>query len=200
MHCKESNTRSGVTKLPPNVGGAWTTTDRQGEQPPLDELRIPIQVTPQGGRFSVDQEEKYVRWLDWTFYVGIDHATGVGLFDVRHKDERVLYELAMQEALAHYAGSDPVNSGIAFLDSYDSFAINARSLIPGYDCPAHASYMNISYYQSDTVQTNVNSICLFESDTDHPIARHTAAGYVAATKNTKFVVRWVATMRNYDCK
>jgi primary-amine oxidase len=144
--------------------------------------------------------EKYVRWLDWTFFVGIDHATGVGLFDVRHKDERVLYELSMQEALAHYTGSDPVNSGIAFLDSHDSFATNARPLIPGYDCPAHASYMNISYFLADTVLQNVNSICLFESDTDHPIARHYAAGYVAATKNTKFVLRWVATIRNYDCE
>lgn len=166
----------------------------------MDELQPPVQILPQGVRHSIDDDEKYVQWLDWTFYVGIDHSTGVGLFDVRHKDNRILYQLAMQEAVAHYTGNDPVNSGIAYLDTYDGFAANSRPLIPGYDCPSHASYMNISFFSQDKVLTNVNSICLFESDTDHPIARHTASGYVAATKNIKFVLRWIANIRNYDCK
>lgn len=191
---------AGFKRLPANVDGAWTGTDQQGPRPPLDQLQPPVQVVPPtGARYSIDHEARYIRWLDWTFFVRIDHSTGVGLHDVRHKDERILYELAMQEALAHYTGNDPVASGLAFLDTYDGFAANSRPLIPGYDCPLQATYMNISFFASDRVLTNVNAICLFESDTDHPIARHKAAAYVTATKNIKFVLRWVATIRNYDC-
>lgn len=182
------------------MDGEWTSTDQKGTQPPLDQFAPPAHVAPSGARYSVDWKENYVRWLDWTFYIRVDYSTGIALHDVRHKDDRILYELAMQEALAHYAGNDPVISGIAFLDTYDSFAINSRPLIPGYDCPPHSQYLNVSYFAHDTIVTNVNAICLFETDADHPIARHTSTFYVSATKNIKFILRWVTTIRNYDCQ
>ncbi|PHH66868.1 hypothetical protein CDD81_5220 [Ophiocordyceps australis] len=185
-------------KLPGNVDGSWTSTDQHGPSPPLDHLPPPVQVAPAGTRYSVDHEANYVRWLDWTFYIRVDHSTGVAMHDVRHKDERILYELAMQEALAHYTGNDPITSGIAFLDSYNSFAKDSRSLIPGYDCPLGATYLNISYFENDLVVKNANAICLFEADADYPLSRHTADGYVTATKNIKFVLRWIATVNNYD--
>ncbi|PHH73301.1 hypothetical protein CDD82_5550 [Ophiocordyceps australis] len=185
-------------RLPGNDDGSWTSTDPQGPSPPLDRVQPPVQVTPKGARYSVDDKANYIGWLGWTFYLRVDYSTGLALHDVRHKNERILYELAMQEALAHYAGNDPVTSGAAFLDSLYSFAKRSRTLIPGYDCPAGATYLNISYFEQDAVTKNVNSICLFEADTDYPLSRHTATRYVTAAKNIKFVVRWIATVYNYD--
>jgi hypothetical protein len=37
------------------------------------------------------------------------------LYDVKYKGERILYELGLQEAIAHYAGNDPTQSGTAYL-------------------------------------------------------------------------------------
>lgn len=39
------------------------------------------------------------------------------LFDIKYKGERIIYELGLQEAIAHYAGHDPAQSGVAYLDT-----------------------------------------------------------------------------------
>lgn len=41
--------------------------------------------------------------------------TGMRLFDIKYKGERIIYELGLQEAIAHYAGNDPQQSGTAYL-------------------------------------------------------------------------------------
>lgn len=94
-----------VEKLGGSVDGPWAHTDQQGTIPPLDTMAPPIGVAPQGARFSVDAESKYVEWMGWSFYVGFSRDTGMALFDVRFKGKRILYELGLQEALAHYAGT-----------------------------------------------------------------------------------------------
>jgi hypothetical protein len=45
---------------------------------------------------------------------------GWAFYDIRHKGQRIIYELSFQEALAHYAGTDPAQSTTSYLDaSYD---------------------------------------------------------------------------------
>lgn len=70
--------------------------------------------------------------------------------------------------------------------------------MPGYDCPAYSTFLNSSFYVSETTHTHVNSICLFEYDADYPIQRHSTSEYVSVTKNTYFAVRSVSTVGNYD--
>lgn len=41
-----------------------------------------------------------VEWLGWSLNVGLKPSTGLRLFDVRFKGERIAYEIALQEALA----------------------------------------------------------------------------------------------------
>jgi len=89
-------------------------------------------------------------------------------------------------------------SSIAYLDSYYGFGPFSFELVPGFDCPQHATYLNSTFYTSETVHTHPNSICLFEYDADYPIQRHSGKGYVSVTKNTQFVVRAVSTVGNYD--
>lgn len=43
--------------------------------------------------------------MGWSFYISFSRDTGVSLFNVKHHEETILYELGLQEALAHYAGA-----------------------------------------------------------------------------------------------
>lgn len=181
-----------------NVPGPWTKTTQQGEVFPLDKLHTPASVAPQGSRFSVDKEEKYVEWMGFSFYIGFSRDVGMTLYDIKYKGERLLYELGLQEALAHYAGVDPVQSNTAYLDSFYGFGPYAFELMPGYDCPVHATYLNSSYYEEETTRTHLNSICMYEFDADFPIQRHTSYEYISVTKNTQFSVRTISTIGNYD--
>jgi primary-amine oxidase len=185
-------------KLGANVEGDWARTDHQGETLPMDTAYPPTQIAPSGSRFAVDPEQKYVEWMDFSFYIGFTRDTGMALFDIKYKGERLLYELGLQEALAHYAGNDPVQSGTSYLDTYYGFGPYAFELVQGYDCPAYATYLNTSFYVAETTHTHISSICLFEFDADFPMQRHSTSKYVSVTKNTYFTVRSVSTVGNYD--
>jgi primary-amine oxidase len=104
-----------VEKLKGAVEGAWAQTDRQGKIPPLDTTAPPVMVAPGGARYHVDPESKYVEWMGWSFYVAFNRDSGMSLFDIRYKGQRLVYELGLMEALAHYAGKS------TFTDSLTSY-------------------------------------------------------------------------------
>jgi len=120
--------------------------------------------------------------VDFSFYLGVGRA-GLGLYDVRFRGQRVIYELGIQEALAHYAGANQYASSTAYLDFLLGFT--PMELVPGYDCPDHATF-------SDN-----RSFCLFEYPKDYPIQRHDAA-FISVTKNIVFIARSSTTVDNYD--
>ncbi|KAK3113870.1 hypothetical protein LTR53_008410 [Teratosphaeriaceae sp. CCFEE 6253] len=186
------------TKLGANVEGDWSRTDQNGAVLPMDTAAPPQTVAPSGARFSVDHTHKYVEWMDFSFYMGFSRDTGLALYDIRHKGQRIIYELSLQEALAHYAGNDPVSSGTSYLDSYYGFGPYAFELVPGYDCPSYATFVNTSFYVSETTHTHINSVCLFEFDADYGMQAHTTSTYTSKTKNIYFTVRSVNTVGNYD--
>lgn len=90
-----------------------------------------------------------------------------------------------------------MQSGTPYLDSYYGFGPYAFQLRKGYDCPAYATYLNTSFYVSETTHTHIDSLCLFEFDADFPMQRH-ASNYVSTTKNVYFTLRSVSTVGNYD--
>ena len=47
-------------------------------------------------------EENYIEWMGFSFYVSQDNDAGMQLHDIRFKNERIIFELGMQEAMAHY--------------------------------------------------------------------------------------------------
>ncbi|PYI16855.1 putative membrane copper amine oxidase [Aspergillus violaceofuscus CBS 115571] len=188
----------GFVKLKPNVEGPWAQTDQRGPVLPQDKQQPPLMVAPSGARYSVDLDRKYVTWMDFSFYISFSRDTGVSVFDIRYKGQRVLYELGLQEALAHYAGNDPIQSSVAYLDSYYGFGPYAFELVKGYDCPVYATYLNSSFYVSETTHTHIDSLCVFEYDADYPIQRHSTSDYVSSTKNVYLTLRSVSTIGNYD--
>lgn len=94
----------GFVKNGANVEGNWARTDQQGPVMPMDTAYPPTTIAPAGSIFAVDADEKYVEWMDWRFYIGFNRDTGMALHDIRYKGQRLIYELSLQEALAHYAG------------------------------------------------------------------------------------------------
>jgi primary-amine oxidase len=190
--------KPGFEKLPANIDGSWGWTDQEGAPPPLDTDFTPMSIAPSGSRYFADAEQQYVKWMDFEFYVSFSRDVGMHLHDIKYKGERIIYELGLQEALAHYAGNDPVQSGTAYLDTFYGFGSYAFELVKGYDCPSYATYLNTTFYTAETTHTHIDSICLFETEANYPIQRHSTSQYVSATKNVFFTIRTVCTVGNYD--
>jgi primary-amine oxidase len=188
-------------KPAPNVNGNWTSTDKQDDPLPLDNLSPPIPVSQGSQRFRLDTTEKYLSWMDFSFYFSVSHDIGLSLFDIQYKGKRLMYELSLQEALTHYAGSDPFASQAVFFDSQTGFGSTLQPLIRGYDCPAHATYLNATFSEGNNTKTQSDAICLFEYDTGYPIRRHSfspAAPHTSVAKNIVFTIRTISTVGNYD--
>lgn len=131
--------------------------------------------------------------MGWTFYISFHEDVGMTFHDVRFKGERILFELGLQEALAVYAGIDPYQSTTAYFDAQYYMGIS-NELMPGYDCPTYATYLNLTFTGSYATR-DINAVCMFEFNADYPIQRH---GYTSNTKNILFIVRTVSTVGNYD--
>ncbi|KAF8245031.1 amine oxidase catalytic domain-containing protein [Wilcoxina mikolae CBS 423.85] len=187
----------GFEILGANVDGSWASTDREGPIMPGDDLFPPIPVAPQGSRYRVDAEKMYVEWMDFSFFIAFSRDTGVRLFDLRFKGERIVYEVGLMEAMAIYAGNDPVQSGTAFFDSLYGLGATAGRLLPGYDCPSYATFLNTTTSPGGTPQVSPGSLCIFETDSSWPLFRH-SADYTSVAKNIFFTLRSISTVGNYD--
>ncbi|KAH7341181.1 copper amine oxidase [Pyrenochaeta sp. MPI-SDFR-AT-0127] len=188
-------------KPSPNVEGNWTSTDRQGHQLPLDDLPPPISVSQGSRRFEVDAKENYFSWMDFSFYTSVSPSIGLSLHDVRYKGNRLIYELALQEALTAYSGSDPFASQTTLWDTVAGLGSSLVPLIKGYDCPSYATYLNATFSEGNITRTQTDAICVFEYDAGFSIRRHSfqpGAPYTSVAKNIIFTVRTISTVGNYD--
>ena len=121
--------------------GRWDTPQRESPQV--------------GGR--IETPFSGVRWGDWTFSVTQRPSTGIAVTDIRFRGERVVYELALMDAQAIYAGSlrdqfmrlslsnpfrflDPM--AVRYSDSAYTMSQWSTSLEPGVDCPDRATYVS----------------------------------------------------------
>ncbi|GJN93983.1 hypothetical protein Rhopal_007046-T1 [Rhodotorula paludigena] len=180
-----------IEKTPRNAGmdQPWIGTDRKGEELPFDNLPPPRQIAPGGHRFAVDDDEQYVEWMDFSFYYSFRRDSGIRLWDIKYKGEKIVHELGLNEALAHYAGNDPVQSG---------FGPYAFELVSGFDCPTYAKYANVTYHSHEISTIHRRSVCFYEHDVGYPMQRHTNGQYTAVTKNIAFSMKSVSTIGNYD--
>lgn len=154
-------------------------------------------IQPYGPRYKLDCEEKFVSWFGFEFFITTSVAQGVSIYDIRFRGERVMYELGLQEAMAHYAGDDPFQGGLEFMDTFFGMGKMAFELLPGYDCPAYADYLDSQWHDAGETHTTPNNVCVFEYTADYLLARHTAQYSVTASRNTYLTVRSVSTVGNY---
>ena len=188
----------GFEKAGKNLDGDWTEIEDFDAAPPGRELPPPVMIQPSGARYSLDKKEGYVSWMGFEFYIASSQTTGPALFDIKFNGDSVMYELGLQEAMAHYAGDDPIQGGQEFLDTFFGMGKYAFELVPGYDCPAYADYLSTTYHISEQPWTNPNGICVFEYTADHLLQRHTSQYQVSLSRQTYLVVRSVSTVGNYD--
>ncbi|XP_078140610.1 primary amine oxidase, liver isozyme isoform X2 [Centroberyx gerrardi] len=171
----------------------------------LKPQRKPLQLSPQqyyaeGKRFSV--KDNHVLYLDWSFAFGLSSLTGMRVFDVRFKGERIAYELSVQEAMSVYGSVTPGMILTKFLDSSIGIGRFAHELVRGVDCPYDATY--IDTYRYIDIQAPVrfrNSICVFEHNTGQPLRRHFADFYhnsYGGMVNSALVFRTITAIGNYD--
>ncbi|KAI0319519.1 amine oxidase catalytic domain-containing protein [Amylostereum chailletii] len=178
---------------------SWGTRKRPGKQRDLDHLPGPRSVSFAGLRFRVDRALQYVSWMGWGLYLGFDRDMGLSLWDLRFRDERIIYELSPQEAIAQYAGMDPMQATTAWLDRYFGMGGSVRDMIPGYDCPDEAVYLPATTNSAEGSLTRSRAICIFEQDANRPITRHT--GYheneFGAVRGYILTIRSISTVGKY---
>ncbi|KAG7459628.1 hypothetical protein MATL_G00212750 [Megalops atlanticus] len=159
----------------------------------------PQQHYIQGQRFSVKNNQ--VLYLDWSFAFGLSSLTGMRVFDIRFKGERIVYELSVQEAMSVY-GSVAPGMLTKFLDSSIGIGRFAHELVRGIDCPYAAVYVDtFRYIDVSAAQRFRNSICIFEHDTGRPLRRHFADFFhnsYGGMPNSALVIRTITAIGNYD--
>ncbi|CAA7259438.1 unnamed protein product [Cyclocybe aegerita] len=184
----------------PNLDLSWTQRKRIGVDRDLDSLPGPRSVSFSGLRFRVDRERQYVSWMGWCMYLGFDRDMGLNFWDIRFRGERIIYQLAPQEAIAQYAGNDPMQATTAWLDRHFGMGSMVRNMITHYDCPQEAIYLPATTY---SILGNVHverAICIFEQDTGKPLTRHYGyeEGEFGAVKSYVLTIRSTTTVGNYD--
>lgn len=177
----------------------WASRNVRGKQRDLDDRAGLRQVQPEGQRYRVDVKEDYVTWMGWAFYLGFERDMGLHLWDIRFRAERVIYELAPQEAMAQYSGSDPHQASTVWLDRAFGMGGQVREVILGYDCPEHATLLNATVHEGGSTLRR-NAICVYERVAERPLSRHTGRekDTFGAVKGYELVVRSISTVGNYD--
>ncbi|CAH2301974.1 Membrane primary amine oxidase [Pelobates cultripes] len=161
---------------------------------------IPRQYEPQGPRYSVKNNN--ILFQHWSLAFGADANSGLRLYDIRFKDERIVYELSVQEAISVYGSNAPGGMLTRYMDGSFGIGRFMFQLVRGIDCPYSASYVDTFYLlDSDSWIRNKDSICIFEFNSGLPLRRHFSSlgsFYYGGLTNTVLVVRSIATLGNYD--
>lgn len=186
-------------RILPNTDGSWTQLESQ-LSPFGDGLELgpPEVVQPAGSRVQIDRHESYVSWMGFTFNFAFSQVNGVSLYDIRLDGERIIYELSLQEAMAHYAGNDPMQGTTAFLDSLYGIGTQTGELLPGFDCPSYADFIDLSYHRMGKTYVRSGALCVFESPTDFPLQRHARGKSYISFINSVLIVRTITVVGNYD--
>ncbi|XP_057316443.1 amiloride-sensitive amine oxidase [copper-containing]-like [Hydractinia symbiolongicarpus] len=160
----------------------------------------PLTFYPNGPRFSI--QGRKITYFDWQFNYMVQASTGPAIFDVRFKNQRIAFEISLQEASSLYATGSPRIYFSNILDSTWSLG-KSHSLIKGVDCPQNAAYMDVSLhlYASKKAVTVENAVCVFENNANIPLRRHHHGAehfeYGGLT-DSFLVVRFITDMSSYD--
>ncbi|MBN3308723.1 AOCX protein, partial [Amia calva] len=160
----------------------------------------PLQYQVQGQRYSV--RDNQVLYLDWSFAFGLSSLTGMRVFDIRFRGERIAYELSVQEAMSVYGSNTPGMMLTKFLDTSIGIGRFAHELVRGVDCPYTATFVDTyRYIDTNVTQRFRNSICIFEHNTGRPLRRHFSdffSNSYGGLVNSVLVFRTITAIGNYD--
>lgn len=155
----------------------------------------PQSFMPQGARYTV--KDRSINWMGWSFHAGYDFRAGPNFKNIMFKDERIAYEVALNEIGLVYTANDPIGGNVNFLDS--NFGNGEyRELMKGIDCPSYATYLTNYWWAAPGGAVTANSaVCVFEVATQDTLWRR-AGPFVSGVPNTELHVRFAMPNGNYD--
>ncbi|XP_074835333.1 amine oxidase [copper-containing] 3-like [Carettochelys insculpta] len=160
----------------------------------------PLQYEPRGPRYSV--RNNHVVSRAWSFAFGVSVNSGMRLFDIRFRGERIVYEISIQDAISVYGSNCPGGMVTRYMDGSFGIGRFMYPLVRGVDCPYSATYVDTHYLMETQVpEKHKNSICIFEQNLGSPLRRHFSNLYslhYGGLTNTALVIRSAATLGNYD--
>lgn len=178
----------------------WPTLRRRGPIRSLDQRSVPKIILEEGPRFVVQGHQ--VHWLSWDFHIGYELISGVRFNNIRFRGERIIFELALQDAYAHYGGYSAMQAQSQYNDAGWGMGWSSRTLIPGVDCPSGASFLDIDYFVEGDIGHSPRSICIWENPESIAIMRH-YDGYnggftfAGGWPRTALVVRFPSQVRHF---
>ncbi|XP_068833094.1 amine oxidase [copper-containing] 2 isoform X2 [Capricornis sumatraensis] len=160
----------------------------------------PLEFSPQGSRYSV--QGHLVESFLWTFTFGHGAFSGMRIFDVRFKGERVAYEVSVQECVSIYGADSPKTMMTRYLDSSYGLGRHSRGLVRGVDCPYQSTMVDTHVLVGQgAVQLLPGAVCVFEEAQGLPLRRHhnqLQSHFYGGLAGSALVVRSVSSVGNYD--
>ncbi|KAL3842683.1 hypothetical protein ACJMK2_020671 [Sinanodonta woodiana] len=154
---------------------------------------------PKGPRFSISGTK--VKWMDWSFHISGGQLKGPAFFDIRFKDNRIAYELAVNDIALAYSMDASGQNGIIYMDATYGIlgGVSSTKILPDVDCPSHAAVLNTSYWDSYSQKAlDMDSICVFEADGQEVLWRHVSPNFAGGMRNRHLIVRVPVVVGNYD--
>ncbi|KAJ8321529.1 hypothetical protein KUTeg_000919 [Tegillarca granosa] len=165
--------------------------------------RNPVQIEPDGKRYSI--KGRHVKYMNWDFDFRMSSAHGPQLYDIRYQNERIVYEIGLQELSVFYSGHNPAKKFANFFDTFGLLGPQAKALVPGVDCPEHATFISASHYLETSKEPVVfkNAFCLFEHNKEMPLRRHHSyssfqGSFYEGMESVVLILRTLITVINYD--
>nr|KAI8744014.1 putative amine oxidase copper-containing [Biomphalaria glabrata] len=181
----------------------FSSLQLRGDPVPQKPQRPPLQVEPDGKRYSLVNRE--VTYMQWTFNFRMSALTGPVLYNVRFKGERLVYEMGLQEIAVFYSGRTPLTETINFVHSGTLLGSHSKSLIPGADCPEYSTLVNQTFWNqyNKEVSPYDATFCLFEHNTGYPLRRHSSysrheGSFYGGMLNSVLTLRSALAIDNFD--
>lgn len=187
----------------PEDKGLFSTYQRRGDPQPTKPLRNPQIFEPDGKRYTVSGH--HVEYMGWSFDFRSRTSSGIQIFNIKFKGDRIVYELSVQEAEAFYSGWSPKPLHTNYLDAAWNMGSMTFELLRGVDCPNTATFFDLIHFvgRKDPAKYK-NAVCLFEQDTGVPLRRHYDTNFnggynfYGGMPGSALILRTVATTYNYD--
>ncbi|XP_045216913.2 putative amine oxidase [copper-containing] [Mercenaria mercenaria] len=179
----------------------YSSMNRRGTLFPEEPLLQPTAFEPSGKRYSI--EGRHIKYMGWDFDIRMSTISGPQMFDIRYNNERIVYELSLQDIAVFYSADSPAQRFADYVDSVALIGSRVRSLVSGTDCPSHSTYLSADHVIESLEQPfHVDrAFCVFEHNTGLPLRRHLSSSgtmFYEGMMDIVLTVRTIATVVNYD--
>lgn len=157
----------------------------------LSDLPPPRTYEPEGPRYTIKGHR--VRWMDWNFEFTSNPVHGPAIYDIRFKNQRIAYEISLQDITLLYssqsngAGPPALSDTVYLLGNYNSPRY-------GLDCPDRGKILYASKFLYRMPDSIIPAACVFEADGQRPYWRLGSRGLA----DHHLIIRASMNLGNYD--